>query len=379
MFRGAACRIQVEDQHMAKRVLALMASAGLLVVLVGPATARNINSINAYAVHNLQSDVPGAAAQTDPDLVNGWGIAAGPATGPATPWWVADNHTSKSTLYNGNTGAKLGLVVNVPGPDGPGAPTGVVFNGSSEFVISGGGGSSAARFIFDGEDGVVTAWNGGTAAVIAATSLNGAIYKGLAIGGVTTGTATANYLYAADFHNAHVDVYNGSFTLQNWAGAFVDPGIPAGFAPFGIQNIAGEIFVTYAKQDADAVDEIAGEGLGYVSAFGTDGSFHGRVASGGSLKAPWGLAWAPSNFGKFSNHLLVGNFGDGRINAFRPTDDGWEAHGKLKGTNNRPISIDGLWGIGFGNGGGAGPTNILYFAAGPDDENHGLFGSITAP
>jgi uncharacterized protein (TIGR03118 family) len=251
----------------------------------------------------------------------------------------------------------------------------VVFNGSTDFVITGGGGTKAALFIFDGEDGVVTAWNGGTAAVIAATSTNGAIYKGLAIGTV----GTANYLYAADFHNAHVDVYNGAFALQDWGNAFVDPGIPAGFAPFGIQNIAGQIFVTYAKQDADAVDEIAGEGLGFVSVFGADGSFHGRVASGGSLNAPWGLAWAPSNFGKFSGHLLVGNFGDGRINAFRSTADGWEAHGKLKGTNHRPISIDGLWGIGFGNGGGAGPTNTLYFAAGPDDENHGLFGSITAP
>jgi uncharacterized protein (TIGR03118 family) len=365
---------------MAKRLLALVASVGLLVGVAVPVTAHDIHGINRYTVHKLQSDEPGDAAQTDPDLVNGWGIAAGPASGPATPWWVADNHTSKSTLYNGNTGAKIGLVVDVPGPDGPGAPTGVVFNGSSDFVISGGGGTAAARFIFDGEDGVVTAWNGGTAAVIAATSQNGAIYKGLAIGSVTTASGTANYLYATDFHNGHVDVYDGTFALKDWGNAFVDPGIPAGFAPFGIQNLGGEIFVTYAKQDADAVDEIAGEGLGYVSAFGTDGSFHGRVASRGRLNAPWGLAWAPSNFGKFSNNLLVGNFGDGRINAFHLTsDEGWEAHGRLKGTNHKSIRIDGLWGIGFGNGGGAGPTNTLYFAAGPDDENHGLFGSITAP
>jgi uncharacterized protein (TIGR03118 family) len=366
----------LEDQSMAKRVLVLLASVGLLVGVAVPVTAHDIHNINRYTVHKLQSDVPGAATNTDPDLVNGWGIAAGPASGPATPWWVADNHTAKSTLYNGTSGAKLGLVVDIPGPDGPGAPTGVVFNGSTDFVITGGGGTKAALFIFDGEDGVVSAWNGGTAAVIAATSKNGAIYKGLAIGSV----GTANYLYATDFHNGHVDVYDGTFALKDWGNAFVDPGIPAGFAPFGIQNIAGQIFVTYAKQDADKVDEIDGKGLGYVSAFGTDGSFHGRVASRGRLNAPWGLAWAPSNFGKFSNRLLVGNFGDGRINAFRLThDEGWEPSGRLKGTNHKSIRIDGLWGIGFGNGGGAGPTNTLYFAAGPDDENHGLFGSITAP
>jgi uncharacterized protein (TIGR03118 family) len=359
---------------MAKRVLALMASIGLLVVLAVPVAAQNSNSINAYTVHNLQSDVPGAADQTDPDLVNGWGIAAS----GSSPWWVADNETAKSTLYNGNTGAKLGLVVAIPGADGPAAPTGIVFNTSTdttEFVVTSGAGTAPARFIFDSEDGTVSGWNGGTTAVVEATSDNDANYKGLAIGSV----GTATYLYAADFHNAHVDVYDGSWTLQDWGDAFVDPGIPAGFAPFGIQNIAGEIFVTYAKQDADAEDELAGEGLGYVSAFGSDGSFHGRVASGGDLNAPWGLAWAPSSFGKFSGHLLVGNFGDGRINAFRSTADGWEARGKLKGTDHRPISVDGLWGIGFGNNGGAGPTTTLYFAAGPDDEEHGLFGSITAP
>ena len=355
---------------MTKRALALIASLGLLVVLAVPATARNINSINAYSVHNLQSDIPGLAAQTDPDLVNGWGITAS----ASSPWWVADNGTGKSTLYNGGTGAKLGLVVTVPGTGDLGDPTGVVFNTSTnatEFLV----GAAPARFIFDSEDGTVSGWNAGTAAVTKATSQNGAIYKGLAIGSV----GSATYLYAADFHNAHVDVYGGSWTLQNWGSAFVDPGIPAGFAPFGIQNLGGQIYVTYARQDADAEDEIAGAGLGYVSVFGTDGSFHGRVASRGDLNAPWGLAWAPSSFGKFGGHLLVGNFGDGRINAFRATADGWEARGKLKGTNHKPISIDGLWGIGFGNNGGAGPAGTLYFAAGPDDESHGLFGSITAP
>ena len=207
------------------------------------------------------------------------------------------------------------------------------------------------------------------------TTVPDAIYKGLAI-------ATKDnhqYLYAADFHNARVDVFDSSFDLQHWAGAFVDPGIPNGYAPFGIQTIGDTIFVTYAKQDADAEDEIAGEGFGFVSAFGTDGSFQGRVASRGELNAPWGLAWAPAGFGKFSGDLLVGNFGDGRIHAFAWTSDGWEARGVVKGTNQRPVTIDGLWGIGFGNGAASGPRNVLYFAAGPDDEEHGLFGSITAP
>ena len=365
---------------MARRVLALLASLGLLLVVSAPTTAANINSQNRFVVTNLQSDVPGRAAHTDPDLVNGWGIAAL----PTSPWWVADNGTHKSTLYNGNTGAKVALTVDVAGAGGePADPTGIVANTSSEFVITGSSGAtSAARFIFDGEDGAISGWNGGPSSGVEATSQNGAIYKGLAIGSVTSGGTTHNFLYATDFHNNHVDVYDGSFDLQTWAGAFVDPGLPAGFAPFGIQNIAGTIYVTYAKQDADAEDEIAGPGLGFVSAFGTDGSFLVRVASGGALNAPWGLAWAPASWERFGGHLLVGNFGDGRINGYSPTASGWEARGHLKDANSHPIAIDGLWGIGFGNNngsnnGGAGPTNTLFFAAGPDDESHGLFGSVS--
>ena len=192
---------------------------------------------------------------------------------------------------------------------------------------------------------------GNGAAATKATSQNEAIYKGLAIGSL----GSATYLYAADFHNAHVDVYSGgSERLQNW-GAM--PLSIRGFqAPLRAirdpENLGGQIYVTYARQDADAEDEVAGAGLGYVSVFGTDGSFHGRVASRGDLNAPWGLAWAPSTFGKFAGHLLVGNFGDGRINAFRATSAGWEARGKLKGTNHKPISIDGLWGVGFGQNNG---------------------------
>jgi uncharacterized protein (TIGR03118 family) len=371
----------MEVQQMARRVLALLASVGLLMLAAVPASGANINSQNAYVVTNLQSDVPGRAAHTDPNLVNGWGIAAL----PTSPWWVADNGTYRSTLYNGNTGEKVALTVDVAGNGGPADPTGIVSNTSPEFVITGSGGAtSAARFIFDGEDGAISAWNGGPTSVVKATSTNGAIYKGLAIGTVGTGADAKAYLYATDFQNNHVDVLNGTFTFQHWAGAFVDPGLPAGYAPFGIQNIGGRIFVTYAKQDADAEDEIAGPGLGFVSAFGTDGSFQGRVASGGDLNAPWGLAMAPASWERFGGHLLVGNFGDGRINGYRWSGGSWEARGHLKLANHHPIVIDGLWGIGFGNNngsnnGGAGPTSTLFFAAGPDDETHGLFGSISAP
>jgi uncharacterized protein (TIGR03118 family) len=363
---------------MARRVLALLAGVGLLILGAAPAGAANINSQNAYVVTNLQSDVPGRAAHTDPDLVNGWGITAG----PTTPWWVADNGTHKSTLYNGNTGLKVtAVIVNIAGAGGqPADPTGTVFNGvAGDFRLVANDATTTARFIFDGEDGAISGWNGGSASTVKFTSSNGAIYKGLAIG-------TSNghqYLYANDFHNNHVDVIDATWTEQHWAGAFVDPGLPAGYAPFGIQNIAGNLFVTYAKQDADAEDEIAGPGFGFVSEFGTDGSFIGRVASGGALNAPWGLAWAPNDWERFGGHLLVGNFGDGRINGFRPTASGWEARGHLKNANHTPLVIDGLWGIGFGNNNGSnngasGSDHNLYFAAGPDDESHGLFGSISA-
>jgi uncharacterized protein (TIGR03118 family) len=360
---------------MAKRFAALVAAIGLLAVAALPAAARNPNANNSFTVHNLVSDRPGAMF-TDGDLVNGWGITAS----ATSPWWVADNGTDKSTLYRG-TGVKVPLTVSVAG-----GPTGTVFNGSSDFVVSSGAASGPALFIFATEDGTIRGWNPGVPAPVppATTSTQtevgassaGAIYKGLAIGAV----GSTKYLYAADFHHARIDVFDGSWNPA-LPGSFVDPGIPAGYAPFGIQALHDMIFVTYAKQDADAEDEIAGPGLGYVSAFAMNGTFLGRVASRGALNAPWGLAWAPAGFGRFSGNLLVGNFGDGRINAYAWTGTSWVARGHLKTANHHPLSIDGLWGIGFGNGatGGSGPVTTLYFAAGPDDESHGLFGSITSP
>jgi len=342
---------------VARRSLVLLAGIALVALAATPAMAVNANAVNAFHVTVLQSDA------TDASLVNGWGIVSG----PTTPWWVSNNGTDTSTLYNGTTGAKVPLTVGVAG-----GPTGVVFNGGSTFPVTPGG-TNFARFIFATLGGTVQAWTGGLAsAVVEATARDDGSYTGLATGSV----GTTPYLYAADFANGRVDVYNGAFALQSWAGAFVDPGLPAGYAPFGIQELGGTVFVAYALRGDDG-DEVAGEGLGIVSAFGTDGSFQGRVATGGALDAPWGLAWAPAGFGKFGGDLLVGNFGNGQINAFAEHPNGnWSHRGRLQTEKGKPLTVDGLWGIGFGNGNKSGPTGTLYFAAGPHHEADGLFGSI---
>jgi uncharacterized protein (TIGR03118 family) len=201
----------------------------------------------------------------------------------------------------------------------------------------------------------------------------GAVYKGLAI----ASTQNGDFLYAADFHNSRVDMFDGSFNLVTPHGAFTDPKLPAGYGPFGIRALGDRVFVTFAKQDAKRHDDVQGQGLGFVDVFDTSGVFLARVATRGQLNAPWGLAIAPSDFGRFSGDLLVGNFGDGKINAYQQRPNGtFEHRGELRGSNHRPIAIDGLWAIAFGNGGNAGPTNALFFTAGPDGESHGLFGKI---
>jgi uncharacterized protein (TIGR03118 family) len=279
--------------------------------------------------------------------------------------------------------------VNIPG----GKPTGQVFaNIAGNFVINGVNRAGAptsgqSTFIFASETGNITGWNGAVFTQATPTGPNTnaivgysdptAIYKGLALAQV----GGANFLYATDFHNGKIDVLDSQFhkvTLgANGFESFTDPNLPKGYAPFGIALVGGKLYVSYAKQDADAEDEIAGPGLGFVDVFDTSGHLLGRVASQGDLNAPWGMAWAPAGFGDFSGDLLVGNFGDGRINAFQPQPDGhFKFVGQLRGKNAVPISIDGLWGIGFGNGGAAGPAGTLFFAAGPDDEAHGLFGRI---
>lgn len=328
-----------------------------------------------YTQRNLVSDGAVPAEHTDADLVNAWGLVAG----PTTPWWVADNGTSLSTLYNGNTGVKSALVVTVPGN-----PTGTVFNGdATAFLITNGANTSASRFLFSTEGGQILAWNNQvpappTAQVVVDRAASGAVYKGLAI---ATVPGRGSFLYATNFHAGTVEVYDSTFAPVD-AGGFVDATLPPRFAPFGIQRIGDLIYVTYALQDEDAKDDVPGMGNGFINAFDTSGAFVRRVASGGILNAPWGLAAAPDDFGKFSGMLLVGNFGDGHIRAFDPNhmlgNGEYAQAGLLHSTGGAPIEIDGLWALQFGNGAAAGPANVLFFTAGPNDEANGLFGSLTA-
>jgi uncharacterized protein (TIGR03118 family) len=353
-----------------RTVLTLGLVAGL-VALVPAAPAAGAQPGNAYHQTNLVSDLPGLAQLTDPDLVNPWGLAAG----PTTPAWVADNGTDKATIYpgfvNGSPIVKAPLVVSIPG----GAPTGQVFNPTPGFVVQSGTSSGPARFIFDSEAGLVTGWNPGvppasTQAQVGA-AVPDAIYKGLAIASTTAGT----FLYAADFHNARIDVFDQGFNLVHLSGSFTDPAIPRGFAPFNVQELGGVLYVAYAKQDADAEDEVAGQSLGFVDVYSTSGQLLRHLIQRGQLDAPWGLALAPAGFGRFSGALLVGNFGNGRINAYDPQTG--EFLGRLHHENGRPIEIEGLWALRFGNGITGNPTTLL-FTAGIDDEAHGLFGAIEA-
>ena len=331
-----------------------------------------------YLVVPLVADQSNGQPVTDTNLVNGWGIVAS----PTSPLWVSSNGKGLSTIYNG-----LGAIISPPSPviippvnpsDPHGAPTGIVFNlGSSskpgDFLVGAAG--TAASFLWATEDGAIAAWAGGASATLKFIATDGAVYKGLAM----AGDGDSHFrLYAADFHNGKIDVIKfdvikSEFTKTGVPGAFSDPSLPAGFAPFNIMNIQGNLYVAYAMQQAGSDDELAGPGLGIVNVFDADGFLIERVATRGKLNAPWGMALAPDGFGKFSNHLLVGNFGDGTINAYNVK--GFTFAGQLR-ANNKVLKIDGLWGITFGNGFNSQPTDTLFFAAGPDEEGHGLFGSI---
>jgi len=350
------------------RVFRLLGAPLLAVALAAGSSMPSLAAQDFYTQANLVSDVPGLATTTDPDLVNAWGLTRS----PTSPWWVSDNGTDKSTLYNGS-GAKLGLIVTIP-PTGS-APTGTVFNGTSGFAVTNGTTSAASRFIFATESGTIAGWSptvDATNAIVAVPSNGNAVYKGLAIG--TSGGAT--FLYATNFKTSTVDVFDSSFHAATLDGNFSDPGIHAGFAPFGIALLNGELYVTYAKRDDSGHDDISGPANGYVDVFDTSGHLLRRAATRGRLNSPWGVAIAPSNFGRFSGDLLIGNFGDGRINAVDPATG--EFLGQLRSADNRPITIDGLWAIAFGGGvTNNGPTNSLFFTAGIDDESHGLFGVLT--
>ncbi len=341
-----------------------------------------------YRQTNLVSDLPKIAKFQDPNLVNPWGLSHG----PATPWWVSDNGKGVSTLYKGDgTPFPVGspLVVTIPPPAGSpagttSAPTGNVFNGTSDFVVTENNVSGPSLFIFATEDGTISGWNFNvdkTNAILEVdNSASGAVYKGLALGH----NASGNFLFATNFHAGTIDVFDAHFASAKLAGSFTDPNLPpcsndptqACFAPFGIQNINGKIYVTYALQKLpDKHDDQAGPGNGFVDVFDTNGNLLQRLVSHGQLNSPWGLALAPEGFGRFGKDLLVGNFGDGHINAYEP--DTGAFRGQLKDQKGNSIAINGLWALGFGNGALAGPTDTLFFTAGINDEADGLFGSIT--
>ncbi len=327
-----------------------------------PAAAQKVN------VTYLTSDIPAVSANTDANLVNPWGMSIS----PVGPWWISDNATGLSTLYN-SSGQIQGLVVTIPsGTTGTGTPSGTVFNGNSNnFKING----TSASFLFCTEDGTISGWSSGTTANIAINNnSNGAVYKGMTI--ATAGGAS--YLYVANFHSNAIEVYDANFATHSFgSGAFVDSTIPSGYAPFNVQLIGTtQIVVTYAKQDAAKHDDVPGAGNGYVDVYDTQGNLQFRLAHNLYFNAPWGVALAPaSGFNGFNGDILIGNFGSGSIMAFNPTTGVWI--GNMFDVNSLTLRIDGLWGLTFGNGHSGGPANTLFFTAGPYGEVHGLFGSIT--
>jgi uncharacterized protein (TIGR03118 family) len=335
-----------------------------------------------YKQTNLVSDLAGMAPVTDPNLKNPWGLTRSPG---GSPFWVANNNSGTSTLYDGSGNpfpppSKGGpLVVTVPPPGfAPGtqsAPTGVVFNGSAtDFLIAPG---VSAHFIFATEDGTISGWAGGQNAVLVVDnsdkgSANGAVYKGATSGEING----KKYLYVTNFRSAKVEVYDTNFKRVHLGEeAFDADHIPRGFAPFNIQNIGGTLFVTYAKQDAPRHDDVAGAGLGFVEIFTTDGKHIGHLQHGDWFNAPWGVVWTTRDFGEFSNAILVGNFGSGWIAAFNGFT--YKFMGFVKAPDDSILTIDGLWSLTFANDGTAGLANTLYFTAGINGEQDGLFGMIT--
>jgi len=345
-----------------KMIASLASKLGVFLLAVAtfaPASAR----ADTYSWTNLQSDIAGVAQHVDPNLVNPWGMAV---SSPGGTIWVSDNGTGVSTLY-GQDGTARSLVVTIPTAKqnrGTANPTGVVRNTTASFKVTKDGNSAPAFFIFVSEDGSISGWNptlDPTHAIIAVDNgtnrgVNSAVYKGATLG-VANGH---NFLYVTNFHIGKVETYDENFQQVNPNG-FSDPNLPAGYAPFGIRNFSGEIFVTYAKQDSKGHDDVAGPGFGFVNVFDTSGNFLRRLISNGNLNAPWGLALVEGN-------LWVGNFGDGLINNYNPSTGAFIE--TLMRANGTPLQFDGLWDL-LPQAGG------VFFTAGIADEEHGLFGIIT--
>ena len=350
--------------------------------------ARAVPLAGSYLQTNLVSDIAGMAKFTDPNLKNPWGLSHS----PTSPWWVSDNNAGVATLYRGDgtpfpVGSPLVVTIPLPGGGPGGAPTGNVFNlvngtDPDGFVVSENGKSGPSIFMFATEDGTISGWNpgvDGTHAIIAvdrSTVGQGAVYKGLAIGR----RGNNELIYATNFRFGTIEAFDRKFKLVR---SFTDKELSNDcplpgqcFAPFGIQNINGDLWVTYALQNAAKHDDVAGPGNGFVDVFNTAGHLLRRFAAHGALNSPWGLALTPSDFGQFSNDILVGDFGDGHINAFDPASGTFL--GQLEDKTGSSITIDDLWGLVFGNGAAAGQTNELFFSAGINDEMDGLFGKITA-
>jgi uncharacterized protein (TIGR03118 family) len=360
--RSTASSAAITHSRHAFAIGRLCSIVGLGVALALPAAATT------FTVTNLVTDDQSvnAAQITDPNLLNAWGISYS----PTSPFWVSSNEAGLSVLYRvdpvPNATTKVGLEVMIPGA---GNVTGQVFNAGIAA-----GNFNGDNFLFVSEDGTISGWRGalGTNAEVLQTASPTNSYKGAALSVIGADA----YLYSANFASGKIDVLKGNAAAPDLAGSFTDPNIPTGYAPFNIQLLGNTLYVTYALRDPVSGDDVAGPGNGFVSAFGLQGNFIGRVASDGTLNSPWGLALAPLSFGQFAGDLLVGNFGDGRINVF---DSSNTFLGQLLGAGGIPLEIDGLWGLIPGNGGSAGNPQSIYFSAGPGDEEHGLFGVLAVP
>jgi uncharacterized protein (TIGR03118 family) len=354
----------ISRPHNLTRLAALLA---LLFFIAGSAFAQH------YTRTDLTADRSGisSAPNIDPNLVNAWGLSRS----SGSPWWVADNGTGLSTLYDLN-GVPQSLVVTIPPPagqEGPAAPTGTVFNYTGAFQVAPG---QSAFFLFVTEDGTISGWNPNVnlnnAVLMVDNSKKGAIYKGCALATTVNGPR----LFVTNFATGRVEIYDGNFNQRVNEEAFEDPNLPPHYTPFGIQNVGGNIVVTFAQRSPGSEDENHGPGLGFVDVFSTKGRIVLRLQHGKFMNAPWGIAQAPGDFGAFSHRLLIGNFGDGTINAFNAVSGKWE--GWLRNADDSLLTVDGLWALSFaGDNAKSGLATVLYFTAGPNDESDGLFGNIT--
>jgi uncharacterized protein (TIGR03118 family) len=397
-------RIRMLDRPWRKTALIFTAVLAFSTLGIGQAYQQT-NFISDFQCNTPTATEPCLAPTPDSNLVNPWGLIAS----GKSPWWVSDNNGGVSTLYNGNTGAIVPLVVNIPPivmdskankPRGTGTPTGVAFTGASGFTFhakntQGQDTMTGAVFTFVTEDGTIVAWGPGInptdlpndAFVVVDNSKNpstnkGAVYKGATIAPMKAGGPF--FLYVTNFRSGRIEVYDTKFKRVDLDDAdndhddqaFTDSKIPSGFAPFNVQEVNGNLYVTYAKQNASKHDDFDFPGLGFVDKFSPTGTLLQRLEQGPWLNAPWGVAIAPANFGFFSNHLLIGNAGSGQIAVYDAKSGRFD--GLLRDTNGHGLQNDRLWALRFGNGQAAGPSNWLFFTAGISGEAHGLFGFFTS-